>query len=43
MAKKNILYNLPVQIGYFVYSYAKLKLLQFMFDCIDRFLVYENY
>ena len=34
---------LPVQIGYFVYSYAKLKLLQLMFDCIDQFLVYENY
>ena len=43
MGKRNILYNLPVQIGYFVYGYAKLKLLQFMFDCIDRFLVYENY
>jgi len=37
-AKKKISLNLPVQIGFFVYQYAKLRMLQFYFDCLDTFL-----
>ena len=30
--KKNIKLNLPSQIGFFVYRYAKLRMLQFYYD-----------
>ena len=30
--KKNIKLNLPSQIGFFVYQYAKLRMLQFYYD-----------
>ncbi|CAB3981982.1 Hypothetical predicted protein [Paramuricea clavata] len=36
--KKSIKLNLPMQIGFFVYQYAKLCMLEFYFDCIDKFL-----
>ena len=38
MLKKNILWDLPVQIGFFVYQYAKLRMLQFYYDFLDRFI-----
>lgn len=37
-AKKRINLNLPIQIGFFVYQYAKLRMLQFYFDFIDKYL-----
>ena len=37
-AKKRIKMNLPVQIGFFVYNYAKLRMLEFYYHCIDRFV-----
>ena len=36
--KKSMKLNLPMQIGFFVYQYAKLPMLEFYFDCIDKFL-----
>lgn len=36
--KKNILWNLPCQIGFFVYQYAKLRMLEFYYDFLDRFV-----
>lgn len=33
-AKSTVKHNLPIMISYFVYSYAKLVLLQFMYDFI---------
>lgn len=41
--KKTIKYNLPIQIGFFVYSYAKLKMLQFFYDVIDKYIDRSNY
>ncbi|XP_072048373.1 uncharacterized protein [Amphiura filiformis] len=38
MAKAKIKHDLPVQIGFFVYQYAKLKMLQFYFDFLDVFM-----
>ena len=38
MAKKVIKYDLPVQIGFFVYQYAKLRMLQFYYDFMDQYL-----
>ena len=30
--------DLPIQIGFFVYQYAKLRMLEFYYDLIDKFL-----
>ena len=35
--KKKIKLNLPMQIGFFVYQYAKLRMLQFYFDFMDKY------
>jgi hypothetical protein len=43
MAKKNINWGLPLQIGFFVYQYAKLRMLQFHFDFVDRFVSRQDY
>ena len=37
-SKKKLKMNLPIQIGFFVYQYAKLRMLEFYYHCIDRFL-----
>ena len=34
--KKKIKLNLPMQIGFFVYQYAKLRMLQFYFHFMDK-------
>lgn len=36
--KKVIRLDLPIQVGFFVYQYAKLRMLEFYFDCIDKYL-----
>ncbi|KAL5263054.1 hypothetical protein ACHWQZ_G008450 [Mnemiopsis leidyi] len=36
--KKSIRHNLPIQIGFFVYSYAKLRMLAFYFDVLVRYI-----
>ncbi|CAH3132563.1 unnamed protein product [Porites lobata] len=36
--KKTVKLNLPMQIGFFVYQYAKLRMLQFYFDFMDKYL-----
>ena len=41
--KKSIRHNLPIQIGFFVYQYAKLRMLAFLFDVIDEFINREDY
>ena len=42
-SKKKLKMNLPIQIGFFVYQYAKLRMLQFYYHCIDRFVERSNY
>lgn len=42
-AKKRINLNLPIQIGFFVYQYAKLRMLQFYYDFMDRYLERSNF
>ena len=36
--KKTIKLNLPSQIGFFVYQYGKLRMLQFYYDFLDKYL-----
>ena len=38
MAKKMIKYDLPLQIGFFVYQYAKLRMLQFYYDFMMKYV-----
>ena len=38
MFKKKIKCDLPIQIGFFVFTYAKMRKLQFYYHCIDAFL-----
>jgi hypothetical protein len=38
LTKKSIKHDLPIQLGYFVYQYAKLRMLSFYYDIIDRFV-----
>ena len=34
MGKPRVKWSLPFQIGFFVYNYAKLRMLQFYYDCL---------
>ena len=36
--KKTFKLNLPIQVGFFVYQYAKLRMLQFCYDFLDKYL-----
>ena len=38
MKKGTIRFDLPVQIAFFVYNYAKLRMLEFYYDFLDHFL-----
>ena len=38
MTKKSISMNLPIQIGFFVYQYAKLRMLEFYYDLLIKFI-----
>ena len=36
--KKHVIFDLPIQMGIFVYSLAKLKMLEFVYDCIKKYI-----
>jgi hypothetical protein len=42
-AKTTLRLNLPVQIGYFILQYAKLHMLQFYYDFLDKFVERCNF
>ena len=41
--KKHVIFDLPIQIGLFVYSWAKLKMLEFVYDCIKKYIPDDCY
>ena len=43
MNKKTVTYALPVHVGFFVLQYAKMRMLQFYYDFIDRYLERPQY
>ena len=43
MAKSKLNWNRPLQIGFFVYQYDKLRMLQFYFDLVDKYLSRDDY
>lgn len=43
MAKKTISLDLPTHLSYFILQYAKLRILQFYYDCVDTYLERSNF
>lgn len=43
LAKSRITLDLPIQIGYFILQYAKLRMLEFYYDCLDKFCNREDF
>ena len=41
-SKARLTYYLPLHIGFFVYQYAKLRMLQFYYDFVDRYVAGVN-
>ena len=41
--RRSVKMDLPIQIGFWVYQLAKLRMLQFHYDCIDKYIARENY
>lgn len=37
-AKARIKLDLPIQLGYFILQYAKLRMLEFYYDFVDRYV-----
>ena len=42
-AKKKICLNLPIYLGYFILQYAKLRMLEWYYDCLDEFVAREDF
>lgn len=42
-AKKRVKMDLPIQIGFFVFQYAKLKMLEFYYRLVDTYLDRKDY
>ena len=40
--KSRVTYDLPLHIGFFVYQYAKLRMLQLYYDFVDRYVAGVN-
>ena len=43
MYKKKIKYDLPIQIGFLVFTYDKLHMLEFYYHCIDAYLDWRDF
>ena len=43
MAKKKIVMDLPIQLGYFILQFAKLKMLEFNYDFLDVYVDRSDY
>ena len=41
-SKACLTYDLPLHIGFFVYQYAKLRMLEFYYDFVDRYVAIVN-
>ena len=41
--KVSINLNIPIHVGVFILNYAKLRMLQFYYDCVDKYLSREDF
>ena len=43
MSKRTISMDVPIILGYIIIQYAKLRILQFYYDCVDQYIGRENF
>ena len=43
MAHKKVTHDIPKQLGFFVLQYAKLRMLEFYYDCLDYYMNRDDY
>ena len=41
--KQKIILDLPIHLGVFILNYAKLRMLEFYYDCVDKYLSREDF
>ena len=41
--KKTIVMDNPIQIGFFILQYAKLRMLEFFYDCISKYFIEDSF
>ena len=41
--KQKIILDLPIHVGVFFLNYAKLRMLKFYYDCVDKYLFREDF
>ena len=41
--KKKIIIDLPIHFGVFILNCAKLRMLEFYYDCVDKYLSHEDF
>ena len=41
--KQRIILDLPIHLGVFILNYAKLRMLEFYYDCVDKYLSREDF
>ena len=41
--KQKINLDLPIYLGVFILNYAKLRILEFYYDCVDKYLSREDF
>ena len=41
--KPSINLNIPIHVGVFILNYAKLRMLEFYYDCVDKYLSREDF
>ena len=41
--KPSINLNIPIHVGVFILNYAKFRMLEFYYDCVDKYLSHEDF
>ena len=42
-SKKQTVFGMPIQLGFFILQYAKLRMLDFYYNCVDKYLDRKDY
>ena len=42
-SKKQIVFGMPIQLGFFILQYARLRMLDFYYNCVDKYLDRKKY
>ena len=41
--KPSINLNIPIHVGFFTLNYAKLRMLEFYYDCVNKYFSHEDF